>query len=54
MTSGQACVAATRMLVPQEQKDEALEACAPPTRHQGRTTERYRGNDGPADHGRPA
>ena len=28
MTAGQACVAATRMLVPQEQKDSALEAAA--------------------------
>ena len=28
MTAGQACVAATRMLVPQEQKDAALEAAA--------------------------
>ena len=28
MTSGQACVAATRMLVPQEQKDQVLEAVA--------------------------
>ena len=28
MTSGQACVAATRMLVPQERKDEVLEAVA--------------------------
>ena len=26
MTSGQACVAATRMLVPNERKDEVLEA----------------------------
>ena len=26
MTSGQACVAATRMLVPQDRKDEVLEA----------------------------
>ena len=28
MTAGQACVAATRMLVPQDQKDSALEAAA--------------------------
>ena len=28
MTSGQACVAATRMLVPEDKKDEALEAAA--------------------------
>ena len=28
MTAGQACVAATRMLVPQEQKDSALEAAS--------------------------
>jgi len=28
MTAGQACVAATRMLVPQEQKDSAIEAAA--------------------------
>ena len=53
MTAGQACVAATRMLVPQEHKDRgARGGDRRLRRHQGGTAERPDGHDRPADHAR--
>ena len=53
-TAGQACVAATRMLVPQDRKEEVLEAVSAAYGHQGRPAHRPVDGHGPGDQRRTA
>ena len=55
MTAGQACVAATRMVVPHDRKDEVLDAveCRVLRRHR-RTSDRSHHDDGPRHQRRAA